>query len=76
MAHSAKEGCIRLKGLKNLRLARRLTQKQLADLLGISVRQITRYENGGSHPRSSLMARLRRVLQCTEIQLLRAPKAA
>ena len=38
--------------LKNLRKEKRMTQQELATLMGISVRMVIKYENGESYPRS------------------------
>ena len=67
---------VRLKSLRKLRLAKKLTQKQLAELLGISVRQVSRYETTGCYPRGPLLERLCEVLGCQETQLIRAAKVA
>lgn len=66
---------IRLKSLSTIRLARGLTQPQLAHLLGICPRQVCRYETGESYPRWSLMERLCKALGCTESQLLKSPRS-
>ncbi len=38
--------------LKKLRKQKRLTQQQLAEYIGISVRMVIKYENGESYPRN------------------------
>ena len=68
-------GVVRLKSLSKIRMARKLTQKQLAELLGVCLRQVCRWETGESHPREARMKQLCRVLGCTEIQLLKAPRS-
>ena len=69
------EGEIRLKSLKKFRLAMGLTQKQLAALLGISERQVSRYESLFSCPRGPVLRRMCKLFGCTDIQLMRAPRA-
>ena len=69
-------GKVRLKSLRALRLALGFTQKQLADRLGISSRQVCRYETSGCYPRGPLMERLCEVFGCDETQLLSSMKAA
>lgn len=67
---------IRLKGLKKFRLAMGLTQKQLAALLGISERQVSRYETMCSCPRGPVLKRMCKLFGCKDIQLMKAPRAA
>jgi transcriptional regulator with XRE-family HTH domain len=60
----------KLRGLKELRVAANLTQEGLADRLGVSSRQVTRWETEDVGPRtSSLERRICDVLGCTRSQL-------
>lgn len=70
------KGVVRLKSLSKFRSAKKLTQNQLAELLGICSRQVCRWETGESRPREAQLERLCKVLGCTEIQLLRAPRSS
>lgn len=56
-----------LKGerLRELRLQKGYTHQELADLLGVSERQITRYESGKTDPSSSVLTRAAQVLGVT-----------
>lgn len=38
--------------IKSLRANKNMTQKDLADILGVSVKTINDYENGNVHPKS------------------------
>ncbi|MDY6314309.1 MAG: helix-turn-helix transcriptional regulator [Clostridia bacterium] len=50
--------------LKNLRRKNKLTQAQLAEKIGVSVRMIIKYEHGESYPRSrEIYARLADILE-------------
>lgn len=67
----------KLKGLKALRLANNLTQEELANLLGVSVRQVCRWETEDSKPRTTeLELRLCEILGCTVAQLWGFTQAA
>ncbi len=59
------ESQLRLQGLRRLRLAQNLSQGELADLLGVSIRQVNRWENLVCHPRGDLPYRLCQILKCT-----------
>lgn len=56
--------------LRKLRLSRELSQYQLADLSGIHVMQINRYEKGLSVPSAATLVPLAHVFQMTVGQLL------
>lgn len=48
--------------LKELRAKKKLTQKELASLVGISPVQLNRYENGIIRPRLPILAKLAEIL--------------
>ncbi len=58
------------KRLKSLRESRKLSQKDLADILGIQVALVSRYERGLSVPSAATMIDLARALQVTTDHLL------
>lgn len=45
-------------GIKELRIFRRLTQKELADKLGISAQQLNNYESGARNPGNKMLPAL------------------
>ncbi|MCZ2077921.1 MAG: helix-turn-helix domain-containing protein [Bryobacterales bacterium] len=51
--------------LKLIREKRGLSQAALADLAGVSKRQITRYEGGSGDPTSDTLYRIAHALQCS-----------
>lgn len=59
-----------LSGLKQLRKNKQLTQKALAQLLGVSPKEVYRYENGLAMPRAQVLSRLCQVLECEYLQIL------
>ena len=48
--------------LKNLRLEKKITQRELARITGLSISSIISYENGLREPNSKAMAALERYL--------------
>lgn len=58
-----------LSPIKHMREASRLTQKQLADLIGCKQKDISRYETGERNPSAATIAKLSRVLNCTMEEL-------
>ena len=58
------------KRLQELRITRTLTQKQLADLLGIGVMLVSRYERGLTIPSATTVVELARILHVTADELL------
>ena len=56
--------------LKRYRKARQLTQQELADLLGVSNKSVSRWESGGGYPDVALLAPLARALGVTVDALL------
>lgn len=59
-----------LPGLKDMRAKAGLTQKELANLAGVNAISISRYELGNQNARFSVIARLAKILGCTEQELL------
>ena len=60
----------KLRGLKELRVAANFTQEELAYALGVSSRQVTRWETEDVRPRTSSMERrICEVLGCPISQL-------
>lgn len=49
--------------LKELRAKKKITQKELAKLVGVSPVQLNRYENGTIRPRLPIIAKLAEVLE-------------
>ena len=56
--------------LKRFRKAKNLTQQELADLLGVSNKSVSRWESGGGYPDIALLEPLSRVLGVTVDALL------
>jgi transcriptional regulator with XRE-family HTH domain len=56
--------------LRELREARQLTQKELADRIGVSDQQIYRYETGKSDPTAEVLARIAKELEVSADFLL------
>ena len=50
--------------LSTARISRNLTSQQLADQIGSSRKSVSRWENGSSVPRLSMLIRLSDVLGC------------
>lgn len=51
------------KRIKEAREALKMTQKELADAVGVTASAITNYENGTSHPREEIMYKIFRELK-------------
>lgn len=66
------EGASRVFGanLKEARLARKLTQKQLAAMAGVERVQVTVIEGGGSNPKLETMTRIANALEIPLHELL------
>ena len=56
--------------LRDLRIAKGLTQKQLADKLGVSQAAIGMWENGNRKPDIIMLKKLAHYLDCTTDELL------
>lgn len=59
-----------MKGLKIQRIKKELTQEQLAKEIGLSVRQITSYEQGVRQPKLDTLKKLAKFFDCTIEELL------
>ena len=58
------------KNLKELRLQRKLTQGELADMAKIELTQVSRIERGASEPKLETIKKLAIALQCTTDELI------
>lgn len=56
--------------LRDLRLKHRFTHEELAERLGLGVRQIARYESGETKPDGDIVARIAEVFQVSTDYLL------
>ena len=63
------KGDVVLKGLKALRDAKGLSQADLAEMVGVSPRQVGRWETGECEPLASLIPKICRALGCSLDQL-------
>lgn len=63
-----------MKGLRAIRLSRKLTQGDLAKQLGVSRTTITMWENGLSKPRLDTLIHLAKILGCTLDEFLNNKK--
>ena len=55
--------------IKNKRLTKHLTQENMADMLGISLRQYVRIDNEISFPRRDVLKKLIKILDFTDEEL-------
>lgn len=58
-------------GLRKFRVARGLTQDELARLLGVNRTTVTQWETGTNHPRATMLVKLAKILRCSVDDLLR-----
>lgn len=56
--------------LKEIRLRKGLTQAQVAEMIGVHVMNISRWENGERDPSTDIVRKLAFVLECTTDELL------
>ena len=56
--------------LKNKRIDRGLTQKQIADSLGVKQNTVSQWESGERQPSVGLLPKLAELLDCTVDELL------
>lgn len=63
-----------LAGLRHLRQLRKMSQKSLADSLGVDAKSISRYETEQTLPRLSCLRQMCRVLGCELWQLFFDPE--
>ena len=57
--------------LSRLRIARGLTQSQLAEMVGCTGKDISRWEHGARHPSTRSLIKLATELNCTVDDLLK-----
>ncbi len=55
--------------IKNKRFSKHLTQENMADMLGISLRQYVRIDNEVSFPRRDVLKKLIKILDFTDEEL-------
>ena len=55
--------------IKNKRFSKHLTQENMADMLGISLRQYVRIDNETSFPRRDVLKKLIKILDFTDEEL-------
>ncbi len=61
--------------LKALRIERKLTQKQLADQVGVTISTISSYESGSRYPSYDILISLSRIFHVSTDYLLGLEKA-
>jgi len=59
--------------LKRCRIAAGLTQKQLADAIGVPQQHISRWETGERTPTAETLLKISKVLKCTMEELIELP---
>lgn len=57
--------------IKNRRSAMKMTQKQLAEYMGVKPNTVSQWESGVRTPRAGLLPKLAQILHCTVDELLR-----
>jgi transcriptional regulator with XRE-family HTH domain len=55
--------------IRSLRAARRISQTQLASLLGVSYQQVQKYENGRTRLSVATMKRIAEVMKCNPCEI-------
>lgn len=60
-----RNGVIKINGIKCKRVEAGLSQKQLADIMGVTQAAIANWETGGVYPRASQLPALAEALNCT-----------
>ena len=61
---------MKLRNLAQMRIKAKLTQEKLGRKLGMTGRQVSRWETGNAFPSAGAMERLVRILKCREIDLI------
>lgn len=56
--------------LKSLRLEKKLTQKQVADRIGLAISAVSSYESGNRYPSYDVLVQLARIFHVTTDYLL------
>ena len=60
--------------IAKLRKAAGMTQEELAELLGVHIVTLNRWERGHFEPKGSILTKIAEVLKTTEAELLHGPK--
>ena len=60
--------------IARLRKAAGMTQEELAELLGVHIVTLNRWERGHFEPKGSILTKIAEVLKTTEAELLHGPK--
>ncbi|MGN0960620.1 MAG: helix-turn-helix domain-containing protein [Christensenellales bacterium] len=60
--------------LTNLRIKKKMTQTQLADLIGVTSNAVSQYESGKRIPKIHILKKIANVLGCTIDDLLKETK--
>ena len=66
--------CCALAGLKHVRLSRRMSQRRLADWIGVGAKVVSRYESEEIVPRLCHLKAMCRVLKCQLWELFFDPE--
>jgi len=61
---------MKLRNLAQMRIKAKLTQEKLGRKIGMTGRQVSRWEAGDAFPSACAMERLVRVFKCREIDLI------
>lgn len=56
--------------LKSLRLEKKMTQKQVADIIGLAISAVSSYESGSRYPSYDVLVQLARIFHVTTDYLL------
>ena len=56
--------------LKSLRLEKKLTQKQIADMIGLAISAVSSYESGSRYPSYDVLVKLSRIFHVSTDYLL------
>ncbi len=67
---------ININGIKSKRVEAGLSQKQLAEIMGVTQAAIANWETGGVYPRASQLPALAEALNCTIDDLYNGGKKA
>ena len=57
-------------GIKKMRINRGLSQKQLAELIGVEQQHVSRWENGKHRPSIDVFQKLAKILNCNISDLI------
>ncbi len=60
--------------IRQYRMAKRLKQYELAEMLGVNANTVCQWETGCRTPRASTLVKLSKILGCTIIELLEEAK--